>query len=665
MTTAPGTGELPADMSTTSRRGTTRRTGFGARLIRKPVAMIALVYLALIVIGTIFAGVLAPYGAEHQELSAALTGPSGQHWLGAGELGKDVFSRILYGGRVTLLGVLTATGVFAVIGVPAGMVAGYRRGRFDRFVLKSADLLFAIPVMIVLLVVLAIFPGNETAAMAAMGLLAAPGLARVVRSVTLGVREELYVRAAVSSGLSDRVIIVRHVLPKVTGTALVQISTFAAGAVLMETGLGFLGVGTTTASWGNLVAEASRNLGVQPWLLVPSGFIIITFIIALNLAADGVRDALAERYQQAPASSTRPRRRTLTTTVGQQARVAVAGDSAITEPAAGPPPTDVLLAVRDLTVTVPIDDTPTDLIRGVSFDVRPGEAVGLVGESGCGKTVTAASILGLLPVGGRISTGQVWFDGTDLTTVSSSALRAVRRSRIGWISQDPIASLDPSFTAGSQVAEAVRRATGCGRATARQRALELFERVRLPQPDRVAKSYPHQLSGGMAQRIGIAAALAGGPELVIADEPTTALDVTVQAEILELLRDLQHSGTAVVLITHDWGVLADLCERAVVMYAGETVERADVRAMVRGPLHPYTAGLLRSDPHRGVRGQPLPALPGSVPQPTEWPVGCHFQNRCPLVIDACRAAPIPLVEPTAGRTARCVRTGERFDGRSA
>ena len=634
---------------------------------RRPLAVVSLGYVLFIVAVTLLAGRLAPYPPDQQDLGAALTGPSRTHPLGAGELGKDVLSRLMYGGRATLLAVLVTMVVFTVAGVPAGMLAGYRGGRFDRFVLKTADLVFAIPVMIVLLVVLAIFPNNELAAMAVSGLLGAPGLARVVRSATLGVREELYVRAAVASGIRDTVILRRHVLPRVTGTILVQVSVFGAGAVLLETGLGFLGLGTTAPSWGNLVGEASRNLGTLPWLLIPSGFVIITFILAINLIADGVRDALAERQslvapRTAPTrfgwgqfkqpGTTRIRRRPPTRTRARRQPGSAPDDL--------PPATDTLLSVRDLTVDLPIDGAPTEVISGVSFDLPAGEALGIVGESGCGKTVTAAALLGLLPGGGRITRGSVRFRDVELTRASKAELRRIRGGEIGWISQDPIAGLDPSLTAGAQVAEAVRLHTRCGRRAARRRALELLERVRLTDPARVSKSYPHQLSGGMAQRVGIAAALAGDPALIIADEPTTALDVTVQAEILDLLRDLRRAGTAIVLITHDWGVLADLCDRAVVMYAGQVVERAKVARMVAEPAHPYTAALLRSDPHHAVRGRPLPALDGTVPAPAEWPAGCHFQNRCALVTDECRATPVAIRLLPGGRAARCVHAGARL-----
>jgi len=638
-----------AAVKNTVRRPASQRHGFAARLARKPAAAVSAGYLLLVLLVTLLADWIAPYDPDAQDLTAALSGPSGHHWLGTGELGRDVLSRLMHGGQVTLLGVAITLAVYLTLGVPAGMVAGYRGGWFDRLVLKSADLISAVPVIIVLLVVLSVFTSNESAAMAANGLLGAPLLARVVRSATLGVKEELYVRAAVANGISDRVIIRRHVLPRVSGVILVQASVYGAYAVLLETGLGFLGLGTTQASWGSMIAEASKNVGTDPWLLVPSGFMIISFILALGLLSDGLRDTLAERY--APPADKPPSRR-------RAAREALAKAPKAVIPLAEPDK-DALLSVRGLTVALPIDGTPTEVIRDVSFDLRAGEVLGIVGETGCGKTVTATSLLGMLPAGGEITAGTIHFEGSDLAKAESDALRRVRGRRIGWISQDPISSLDPSFTAGAQVAEAVRVHTGCTRKAARQRALELFELVRLPDPARVAASYPHQLSGGMAQRVGIAAALSGNPALVIADEPTTALDVTVQAEILDLLRDLQKTGTAVILITHDWGVLADLCDRAVVMYAGEVVEEAEVTALVTAPAHPYTAGLLSSDPHHAVPGEPLPAVEGAVPPPTQWPVGCHFQNRCPRVTDACREKPVVISQLTAlERSARCIRPVE-------
>jgi len=609
-----------------------------SRLRHKPIAVVAVGYLALIVIASLLAPLIAPYGADEQDLQHVLAGPSAQHLLGTGVLGRDVLSRMLYGGKITILGSLIAGGLFVAVGVPLGLLAGYLGGWAERLVLRLADLIYSVPVIIILLVVVAIFPNNETAAMIALGLLGAPGLARIVRSTTKGLREELYVRAAQVSGLRAITIMRRHILPRLAGTIIVQLSLFSAGAVLLETGLGFLGVGSRQASWGGLVAEASQNLGSQPWLLVPSGFLVITFVLALGLLGDSVRDAVAAQYGAEEARTRRPNNNT-------------------TQPATvdSPHRTDALLSVRGLSVE--FGNVPA--ISAVDLDLMPGEALGILGESGCGKTVTALSILGLLRGGGHIVNGSVRFDGIDLVGADPTQLRAIRGGRIGWISQEPIIGLDPSFTVGSQLAEAVRAHTACSRRQARRRAIELLALVALPA--NTARSYPHQLSGGMAQRVGIASALAADPVMLIADEPTTALDVTVQAEILDLLRDLQRSGLAIILVTHDWGVLSDICQRAVVMYAGHVVEQASVADLVRCPRHPYTAGLIACDPHNATPGEPLPTIEGTVLESGNWPVGCRFQDRCGLVRPDCRAAPVELVELESDRLTRCLHHLELND----
>jgi peptide/nickel transport system permease protein len=315
----------------------------------------------------------------------------------------------------------------------------------------------------------------------------------------------------------------------------------------------------------------------------------------------------------------------------------------------------VLLAVRDLTVTAPGPKRgELTLVEGMSFELVAGRTLAIVGESGCGKSVTARALLGVAPAGGSIR-GSVRFDGDELVEAPASRLREVRGRRIAFIGQEPQSSLDPTQTVGSGLAEVLRAYAGCGRGEARRRALELLRRVRLEDPERVARLYPHQISGGMAQRVTIARALAGEPEILIADEPTTALDVTVQSDILALLRSLQlSSAIAILLITHDWGVVAGLADDVLVMYAGQTVEDAVAEMVFDHPCHPYTDGLLRSDPHRALSGTALPAIPGTVPAPSEWPSGCRFAGRCALRTDACVTGEIPLLATEEGHDARCI-----------
>ena len=295
----------------------------------------------------------------------------------------------------------------------------------------------------------------------------------------------------------------------------------------------------------------------------------------------------------------------------------------------------------------------------VSFAIGTGETLGLVGESGCGKSVTALSVMRLLPKNGRVIAGMVRFDGTDLLTLSESGMRAIRGNRIAMIFQEPMTSLNPVHTIGEQIAEAVRIHEGASHAAALARAEEMLRLVRIPDANRRLRDYPHQFSGGMRQRAMIAMALACSPRLLIADEPTTALDVTIQAQILRLMLELKERiGAAILMITHDLGVVAETCQRVIVMYAGRVVEEASVEALFDSPAHPYTRGLMGSIP-RGAdrRRRRLPEIPGVVPSLSERLVGCAFAPRCALAIDECRAATPPLRTVAPGHRAACIRAG--------
>jgi len=290
---------------------------------------------------------------------------------------------------------------------------------------------------------------------------------------------------------------------------------------------------------------------------------------------------------------------------------------------------EVLLDVRDLRTSFKTRDGLVRAVTGVDFAVRRGEIVGLVGESGCGKSVTSLSILGLIGPPGRIESGEVRFDGEDLLTLPEKRLRSIRGDRIAMIFQQPTSSLNPVMDVGFQLGEVLEIHRNMKRRAARQRAEELLQMVGIPDPKRRLDAYPHEMSGGMAQRVMIAMALACEPELLIADEPTTALDVTIQAQILDLMRTLQReTGTAIVLITHDLGVVAEMCDRVAVMYAGEIVEQTDVRSLFTAPRHPYTQGLIGSIPILGQPKEELSVIPGNVPNLVDLPTACRFADRC-------------------------------------
>ena len=320
-------------------------------------------------------------------------------------------------------------------------------------------------------------------------------------------------------------------------------------------------------------------------------------------------------------------------------------------PVAGEP----LLRVHNLRTYFHTGGGVARAVDGVSFDINAGETVGMVGESGCGKSVTALSLLRLVDPPGRIEPdSRIEFEGKDLLSLDEEGIRRIRGNRIAMVFQEPMTALNPVFTIGDQVAEVARVHSNMGRKAAWERAIEMLNLVGIPDPRERARSYPHQLSGGMRQRVLIAMALVMNPSLLIADEPTTALDVTIQAQILELLADLQQRlGLAVLLITHDLGVVAEVTSRVLVMYGGQIVERAPVRELFRDPRHPYTRGLLEAMPRLGRQRDRLAVIPGTVPPPTQWPSGCRFRDRCAYAWQRCADEAPPQYKVTDVHGARC------------
>jgi oligopeptide/dipeptide ABC transporter ATP-binding protein len=625
------------------------RGSFLAGLMRQPIAIATIAFLAVLTLACLAASLIAPYDPRAQDLARVLSGPTSHNLLGTDTLGRDILSRLLYGGRRSLLSIVEGVSVVLVLGVPLGLAAGYVGGLTDRMLSRFAEMVLAIPAIILILVVLALVPHNEDAAMLTFGLLGAPTVLRVVRGTTLKIRDELYVVAARVSGLSHLRIVVRHILPRVSGPIIVQASLFAAYALLFETAIAFLGLTAdpSTPTWGGMIGEASTVIEQHSWLLVPTGAVIASTILALGLLGDAVRDAAV---MDAVTSTRQPRR----SPPGE-----TSDDAAVAADPAPPERHDALLQVRGLSVALAGEASETIVVDRVSFDVLPGETVGFVGESGCGKTLTALAVLRLLPRGVAPVRGEVRWADTNLLEMSDRDFDELRGSTLAYVAQEPQASLDPTFTVGSQLVEVIRRHERISRSRAKERALELLALVELPNPEQVAQARAHELSGGMAQRVAMALALAGRPKLLIADEPTTALDVTVQAEILGLLRRLQEeTGMAIVVITHNWGVVADLCDRTLVMYAGQVVEQSAAQAMFDQPMHPYTLGLLESHPSLAEAGKPLSSMRGGVPSPGAWPSGCRFAARCRFATDACVAGPIPLLEADDDRLSRCIRVDQ-------
>jgi len=630
------------------------RESYVRRFLHKPLGVISLAYLLLITLACFFAPLIAPYPALQQDLLNMSAGPTSAHFLGTDQLGRDVLSRLLYGGQITLIGVLVTIVTVLGLSIPIGLAAGYLGGRVDRWVNNAVDLLLSVPSIIIVLAVAAIFTDNLYIIMCTNGIFGAAGVTRVIRSAVLSIREELYIAAARTAGVGDFKIVVRHVFPRVLGPVIVQASVWGGIALGIETGLTFLGIGVAAPapSWGASVYDASQMIYTDAFMLLPTGGLVAVTILAFAFLGDAVRDTTFEGWSSdiGRGKKWRPWRRRLKSreTVAPDFVDEATSERVIVDK-------DAALTVSHLSVTYDTGDQSTKVVDDVSFVLRDGEVLGIVGESGSGKSVTALSILGILPRALRISAGRVVVGGRDVSVLSERLMSDIRGSEIAIVFQEPMSCLDPSFTVGSQVAEVVRRHDKVSRRAAKTRAIELFEQVRLPQAANVAKRYPHQLSGGMAQRVCIALALAGRPKILIADEPTTALDVTVQAEILGLLRTIQQeTGMSILLVTHDWGVVADLCDRAVVMYAGHIVEDATVEELFQHPYHPYTRGLQLCNPSLVEDGQPLPSIPGTVPAPHNWPRGCRFFDRCSFATPECATSVIALGRSDDGRLVRCL-----------
>jgi peptide/nickel transport system permease protein len=621
--------------------------------LRRPSVILSLVWVVLLVIATTFADQLAPHDPLKQNLRAAYQLPNSTYWLGTDNLGRDILSRLMHGGAGVLQGALITLVVAMLIGVPLGLISGYFGGWIDQAVSFYVNVLLSLPGFIIIVTIAFVTSNNVTLIMVALGVVFSGGLARLVRGSTQAARNLLYVDSARVSGLGTVRILFRHIFPNVTGPLIVQGFLFLSQAFLILTSLSFLGLGFDPQSpdWGQLVLQATKDISRKPWLMVPIGVALILTVLAFNQIGTGLREALPHSRKESMLAPLRPR------TADTPANV-VAEPGRIAAPSA--PGTDgPIVEVRNLTVSFPQPGGEVAVVDRVSLSARRGEVLGLVGESGCGKTMTALAILGLVPSPGATTADLISLDGHDLSRLPEKERARLRGTTIGMVGQEPMVALDPCFTVGSALVEGLRVNAGLSKPDARARAVELLGKVGIARVKEVYASYPHQLSGGMAQRVAIALALTGSPRILVADEPTTALDVTIQAEILDLLLDLRDSeGMTILLVTHDLGVVADVCDRVAVMYAGEVIESGSAAEVLAVPEHPYTKGLLGAVPDLDAQDRRLAAIPGRVPLPRDWPSGCRFYARCSVRIDACTVAGIPLLPEDGEHPTRCLLVDE-------
>ncbi len=608
-------------------------------LARNQLALMGGIVLVLVVLVCVLVPVLPLRPPDVTNTADRFLAPfSDGHLLGTDHLGRDLLSRLLWGTRLSLAVGFVAAIAAATLGSAIGIVAGYFGGRTDNIIMRGVDMLMAFPyILLALAIVAALGPGllNALIAVAAVNI---PFFARNIRGITVGIAHKEFVDAARLAGKGHLAILTTEILPNVIPVIVIAMSTTIGWMILETAGLSFLGLGSQPpqADLGSMLGEARAALITNPHTSVVPGVMIFVIVISINLLGDGVRDALDPRLRSGALSRPRPATNVRRESVPQG-------------------PGEGVLDIRELETQFHVGKRIYRAVNRVSLTIAPGECLGLIGESGSGKSVTALSVMGLVASPpGVITGGAAFHEGRDLIGAPYRDLRRLRGDRVAYIFQDPLSTLHPLIRVGEQLAEAIRVHHKVPRAELRRRAVELLGAVRIPNAESRVDSYPHEMSGGMRQRVAIAMALANEPEVIIADEPTTALDVTVQAQVLSLLDDLRRErGVAILFITHDFGVVAQMCDRVAVMYGGRIVEEAATADILNAPAHPYTKRLMDCVPELGGGRRKLDAIPGLPPAVDKLPPGCAFAPRCDKVREACRAAPVAMTR-AGGRAVRCL-----------
>ena len=566
--------------------------------------------------------------------------PPALHLLGTDGHGFDELGRIMKGGQASLEIGFFAAFVAIVIGTLFGAVSGLIGGLVDSTMMRVVDVFLSVPFLFVVLILAVKFGATVLSLSLVIGFFAWQVPARLVRGEVLTMRERDYVLAARTAGAGRWRLISRHLLPNALGVVIVNVTFQVADAILAVSYVGFLGFGLhyPNVDWGDQLSDGQH---------LPAGRLLVA-------------DLPGRRLHRPDRDGTQLHRRRAARRDGRTAQTALArarpraGGSKLAE-TRGIGLMAPVLDIQNLSTHIKLTSSVVQAVGNIDLHVDAGETLGVVGESGCGKSMTGLSIMGLLPPGGSIVGGSIKLDGRELVGLKDEELRRVRGNEIAMIFQDPLTSLDPTKTIGYQVAEPVRLHRNASKAEALDRAVEVLGLVGLPRPKERLKDYPHQLSGGLRQRVMIAMALACEPKLLIADEPTTALDVTIQAQILALLRDLKERlGMAMLLITHDMGVIAGHADRVNVMYAGRVVETAEAATLFDEMHHPYTQALLASIPHLNQDARKaLHAIPGLPPDLARLPAGCRFAPRCSRATDKCHAEEPSLAGKTSDHLFSC------------
>jgi peptide/nickel transport system permease protein len=608
-----------------------RRTSRARRLLAGGVPLLLLLVL-------VFLCVAAPsiWGdrAEVSNVADAGQGMSGAHWAGTDDLGRDIIARTLVATRASLVLAVLATLLGALVGIALGLLSGVSR-RLGRVLSAVINLLIAFPALLLAIFFAVLFGIGSVGSVLAVGAAFTPGFARITQTLTASAVNREYVEAAKVLGKSPAYVLLRHVLPNIAEPVILYTTIHIGTAILSLSGLSFLGLGVQPPAydWGRLLSDGLTRVYISPGAALAPAVAIVLAGLTFNMLGERLSDAIGGRGG-APL-------RTGTTPLEAVSVTDVPGD----EDRSG----DRLLDVKHLRVRYPGKRGVSMPVRDVSFSLSAGETVGIVGESGSGKSMTTAAVAQLVEAPGGVEADELTFLDVDLLH-PDAASDAVLGRTMSMVFQDPGESLNPAIKIGTHLMEPALLHLDMPKKTARAKALDALRAVAITDPERRFRQHQHELSGGMKQRVSIAIGLMGEPRLLIADEPTTALDVTVQRQILRLISRISHrTGGSLLFISHDIAVVSEICDRILVMYAGFVVEEAPTATLLSSPAHPYTAMLLAASPHMGIdKKAPLPALDGRMPSAEAQLPGCYFADRCPRSTDTCLTSRPPLTSADRG-----------------
>jgi peptide/nickel transport system permease protein len=559
-----------------------------------------------------------PYDPTFMNLEKRFQAPNIHHLMGTDQFGRDIFSRIMVGSQVSLSVSFAAVFGAFFLGTSIGVLTGFIGGKIDIFVTRIVDVLLAIPALVFALGIVAILGPSAKSVSIALIITYARQFARITRDAVVSIKNKSYIEASIGLGHKTSNIIYKDVLPSIFPIITVQVTAALAWGILDEASLGFLGLGVQPpdTSWGSLLIEG-RQYAYQAWWIAFFGGVPVTLsVFGINMLGDGLRDMADPRSSRNyfPKKDKKGKNKDIKHELSDSAEK------------------KQMLEIKNLSVDFLSDAGTVRAVSNVSLSISQGEIVGLVGESASGKSTLALSILKLLPNNGQVVSGEVVFQGKDILELTQEEMRLIRGDSMTYVPQDALAAMNPVTRVEEQLTEIIRDHGNNSRKFQSSRALELLKLVKLKDPERNLNNFPHELSGGMQQRVVIAKSLALEPKLLIADEPTTALDVSVQAGILELIKNIRkNQGSSIIFITHDLAIVAELCDRVAVMYAGSIIETGTVTEIFSNPKHPYTRSLIGGLlPLNGVPPTRLKALDGQPPRTGDWPSGCAFHPRCPL-----------------------------------